>query len=527
VEPFLRGDLSVAASALEREGLKGRADLLLARFPQKHGSADSAADRFEAAGSWHQAAEQRAQAGEYLRAAELFEKVGDLARAAEMYNADGDLLRAGGAYEEAGDFETAIICYREAGDDARLLDALEKQGESFAAAELALEHEDVSRAIRNFQQVGPRDDHYFVACRTLASLFSEQGKLELAVQKADEAITSSRPEDTSADTFVWYGNLLARAGRPERALQIFCDLADRTPDHPGVETRIEALKKEVSQREKESSATQALPAPFGETSRYQILEEIGSGGMGIVFRARDSRLGREVALKRLPDNLKNHPRAVELFLREARAAAALNHANIVTIHDVDQEDGLFFITMELMVGRPLSEVLRKRGRLAARDAARIGLQVAAGLGYAHGQRIVHRDIKTANLFFNEDRVLKIMDFGLAKMLEEVRRCSTVVGGTPYYMAPEQSAGESVDGRADLYAFGVTLFELLTGRRPFEEGDVAYQHRHSEPPDPRGFVPDIPDAFAELILQLLAKDPGERPATAEQVAAVLRPIAGQG
>jgi serine/threonine protein kinase len=161
-----------------------------------------------------------------------------------------------------------------------------------------------------------------------------------------------------------------------------------------------------------------------------------------------------------------------------------------------------------------------------RDALRIGVQIAKGLQFAHEKGIVHRDIKTANLFFTRDRTVKIMDFGLAKMTEEVRRAATVIGGTPYYMAPEQAAGEPVDHRADLYALGVTLFELLTGTVPFTEGDVTHQHRHTPPPDPRTRAPGVPDALAELILRLLAKAPDARPATTAEVVRSLEQLLAQ-
>ena len=151
------------------------------------------------------------------------------------------------------------------------------------------------------------------------------------------------------------------------------------------------------------------------------------------------------------------------------------------------------------------------------------MQVVKGLHYAHEQRIVHRDIKTGNIFFTKSNTIKIMDFGLAKMLEEVRRASTVVGGTPYYMAPEQSLGEAVDPRADLYALGVTFFELLTGKVPFAEGDVAFHHRHTPAPDPRDRVAGIPDAFAELVLEMMAKEPDARPATAAVIRGRLQQI----
>ncbi|TMA34597.1 MAG: hypothetical protein E6J87_06380 [Deltaproteobacteria bacterium] len=233
-------------------------------------------------------------------------------------------------------------------------------------------------------------------------------------------------------------------------------------------TKIQQLRKQI-----DTAATHRGGEPANTESRYELLEELGRGGMGVVYKARDKRLGRIVALKRLPDNLREHPTAVVLFEREARAVAALNHRNIVTIFDAGQENGTYFISMELLEGRALNDILTRRGKLSARDTARLGAQIAAGLHYAHERKIVHRDIKTANLFFTKDQLVKIMDFGIAKSLEEVRRSTTVVGGTPYYMAPEQARGQSVDHRADLYAFGVTLFQLVTGSLPFTDGDITY------------------------------------------------------
>ena len=514
VEPYLQGHLSVAANALEREGQIQLAHLLRARFHRERGELERAAQSFESAGRLLEAAEAHAENAAFERAATLFERAGDPARAAEMHNAAGDLLRAGRAYEESGDLENAAICYREGQAISRLLDVLEKQGEAWEAGQLALERGDVSRALRSLQQVDARHERYPEVCRILAEQWSEQGKLELAVQKADEAITFSGAHEASPDTFVWYGDLLARAGKTERALRTFTELLEREPDRPGLEERIRALQSELD------GATTPKPS----NDRYEIIRVVGRGGMGVVYEARDTRLGRTVALKRLPDNLKDHPRAVELFLREARSAAALNHRNIVTLHDVDQDDTGFFLTMELLEGEPLNEIV-KRKRVAPRDTALLGLQIAAGLEYAHARRIIHRDIKTPNLFFTNDRTVKIMDFGLAKMVAEVRKVDSVIGGTPFYMAPEQSIGEGVGPGADLYALGVTLFELATKSLPFPDGDVTYRHRHEAAPDPGTRIESLPGSLCELILHLLEKDPDARPASAAEVGARLKRIAG--
>jgi tRNA A-37 threonylcarbamoyl transferase component Bud32 len=265
------------------------------------------------------------------------------------------------------------------------------------------------------------------------------------------------------------------------------------------------------------------PRSFGEGPRYEILERIGAGGMGVVYRARDRRLSREVALKRLSEQLIDHPKAVRYFLREARAVAGLSHPNIVTLYDVDEEDGVPFLTMELLHGRNLSQIVSARGPFSGADTARLGLQAAAGLACAHRQGIVHRDVKSANLFLTRGYVLKVMDFGLATMAEELRRAGTALG-TPQYMAPEQASGAPADHRVDLYALGVTLFHLSTGTWPFEGGDVVHHHRHTPPPDPRTRRADLAPPLAELILACMAKEPDKRPATAEEVAGRLQQIA---
>ncbi|HEX2484408.1 MAG TPA: tetratricopeptide repeat protein, partial [Myxococcota bacterium] len=346
VEPYLQGDLSIAAAALERGQQPRLAHLLRARFHRARGELERAAAAYEAAERPLEAAEAWSEAASFERAAALFQQGGDPGRAAELYEAAGDLLRAGRAFENADDLESAARCYREAQAVPKLIEVLEKRGECYEAAQLAFERGEVSRAIRNFQQVEARHERYPEVCRFLAERFSEQGKLELAVQKADEAITWSGASAASADTLAWYGDLLERAGRTQRALEAYRELRTRAPERAGVGDRIEALEQRLSA---ERGAARA-----GGSERYEILGELGRGGMGVVYKARDKRLGRVVALKRLPDPVKDNPRAVELFLREARSAAALNHPNIVTVHDVDQDETGFFLTMELLEGQTLS-----------------------------------------------------------------------------------------------------------------------------------------------------------------------------
>ncbi|HTO08949.1 MAG TPA: protein kinase, partial [Myxococcota bacterium] len=502
VTPYLQGDVPAAARALAREGQDKLSNFLLARMHDTQGAKARAAEHYEYAEYFAEAAKLRESLSEWSRAAGLYQKAGEPVRAAEMFRRAGDPIRAGKAYEAAADYERALACYREAGETDRMIGVLERSGESFQAAMIAKQNDDRARAIKLLQQVLPGDANYSEACLLLADALESEGHTDLAARKLEERIERDSQEGVDPALRARLSELLERSGEPGRALEVLEKLREDEPTYPEIGARIDALRKRLTQPKDQTGRVTAATVPLVAESRYEIIEQIGRGGMGVVFRARDKRLGREVALKRLPDNLRDHPSAVQLFLREARAAAALNHPNIVTLFDADQEDQQFFITMELLEGDPLHVILRRAGRLSARDSSRLGVQICAGLEYAHERRIVHRDIKTANLFFTRGKVVKIMDFGLAKMVEEVRRSATLIGGTPYYMAPEQALGESVDGRADIYALGVTLFELVTGAVPFREGDVTYHHRHTPAPDPRTRVEGVPDGFAELILEMM-------------------------
>jgi len=526
VEHYIHGDLNAASNALAASGQVDVANLVRGEYHRQRGDKGKAAAYLQAAGKLTEAAELVDGELHAERSASLYAQAGDHQKAGERYEAAGEHLKAAEAYEAAYDYQSAIEAYRRAGSSEKVAELLERTGEYFEAAQAALELDDEERAIRNLQLLDPRDLDYGDACRTLAEIFARRGEFDLAAQKAEEAVGVYGEQSAPLEVHEQLGNLFETVGRLDAAIETFELIRKRDYQYPHVAERIESLRAKLGQQEEATEAvghpsqgaTRVAGAP--QESRYEIIEEIGRGGMGVVYKARDRRLGRMVALKRLPENLRDHPTAVDLFLREARAAAALNHPNIVTLFDADQEDDSYYITMELLEGLPFDAIKKRRGPLSPRDVARLGVQAATGLQYAHDQRIVHRDIKTANLFFTKDRTVKIMDFGLAKMIEEVRRSTTVIGGTPYYMAPEQAAGESVDHRADLYAFGVTLFELLTGRVPFGKGDVLYHHRHTPPPDPRSLAKNLPDPLVELVLGLMAKSPDDRYQTTEEVRTLL-------
>jgi urea transport system substrate-binding protein len=265
----------------------------------------------------------------------------------------------------------------------------------------------------------------------------------------------------------------------------------------------------------------------GETlGAYRVLRMLGSGGMGTVWLAEDVSLGRQVALKTLRQELLGVPQARERFLREARAAAAINHDNIVTIYQVGQENDTPFIAMELLSGESLERFLQRTEHVPLAESLRIGRQVAEGLAAAHERGLIHRDIKPANLWMENTGRVKILDFGLARPVDAQTDLTAMgeVLGTPRYMAPEQARGERVDFRGDLFSLGAVLYRLISGRAAFA-GDSAMAVLTSlavdRPKRLNELRSDVPPGVADLVSSLLAKRPEDRPASASAVVHAIR------
>ncbi|HEY6931369.1 MAG TPA: serine/threonine-protein kinase, partial [Thermoanaerobaculia bacterium] len=274
---------------------------------------------------------------------------------------------------------------------------------------------------------------------------------------------------------------------------------------------------------------------------YQIVAPLGAGGMGEVFRARDSRLGRDVAIKILPERLADNEKALSRFEREARAVAALSHPNILAIHDFGQADGVVFAVTELLEGESLDRRL-SREEIPWKKSLEIGAAVADGLASAHSRGIVHRDLKPANIFLTREGLVKILDFGLARQDSHVSEASVTAGptaaapetepgtvlGTVGYMSPEQVRGETADGRSDIFSLGCVLYEMLTGRR-------AYKHRTQAETMAailRDHPPELPESGRTIlpgingvVMRCLQKGPDERFQSARDLAFALREILG--
>jgi serine/threonine-protein kinase len=263
--------------------------------------------------------------------------------------------------------------------------------------------------------------------------------------------------------------------------------------------------------------------------RYELGEQIGRGGMAEVYEAMDRVLSRRVAVKVLRDGMHEDQRVLSRFRREARAAAALSHPNIVAVHDVGFEGGTPYLVMELVAGRSLAEVIRYEAPLAEARAAAIAEQIAAALAFAHARGIVHRDVTPGNVIVMPGGVVKVLDFGISRatMWTPVTPSPTP-HGTAAYVAPEQASGAEADPRSDVYSLGVVLFEMLTGRPPFTgEGATAltWQHVHQAPMAPRTLVPSIGLPIEGIVMRCLAKDPDHRYRRAEDLKAELAWVRG--
>ena len=262
--------------------------------------------------------------------------------------------------------------------------------------------------------------------------------------------------------------------------------------------------------------------------KYELKRMVGKGGMGAVYLAQDLTLDREVAIKVLPPDISQDPQVIKRFQQEARTAAKLDHTNIIPIYRVESEGGLNYFVMKFVSGTSLEDVLEQQKESLAPDyIQRVLWEAARALGHAHHRGIVHRDVKPANIMFDHDGKVMLTDFGISKALQSASGFTGtgMIIGTPHYMAPEQAKGQPVDGRADQYSLGVVGYRMITGQLPFS-GDsvhtILYKHIFEEPPQAKSIRADVPDFLSQTIGRAMAKEPGQRYATMEEMATALWP-----
>jgi eukaryotic-like serine/threonine-protein kinase len=260
-------------------------------------------------------------------------------------------------------------------------------------------------------------------------------------------------------------------------------------------------------------------------NRYQLLEQLGKGGMAIVYRARDTMLERSVAVKVLRESYSRDEAFLSRFRQEAKAAANLSHPNIVTVHDFGLDNGQLFIVMEYIPGTDLKTLILQRGRFTPEEAVPLLIQACAGLGYAHRAGLVHCDVKPQNMLVTPDMRLKVTDFGIARALSTIhpKEQSDVIWGSPQYFSPEQASGAAPSPASDVYSLGVIMYEMLTGSLPFHgntPAELAHLHIEAEPVPISEMLPDIPPVLEQIQAKVLSKEPSQRYRTADQLGRVL-------
>jgi len=449
--------------------LRGKLHEKASECAEKLGRTEQAAEHARKAGNLERAATLLQQVGRYGEAAKLFDKAGlrhktALAVAKDRSATPEQIARSWGE------------AFRQIARDDRPTTSKAKQRELVEIAK---------KAAIAFGRIGNKEqaDHF--------ERISDPDALRAHLQGSNETrqVAPSEPEAPAAST------------RPTADAD-----ATRAIAGPPADT--------VDQPAAQADATRSAGS-----DRYQLGEKLGEGGMGVVYKARDRVLDRDVALKFLPETLAANEMAREMFAKEAKAAASVTHPNIITIHDYGVMDGRPFLCMELVDGEPLREMIDKTGGKGL--FLPLALEVAEGLlsalAFAHARSVVHRDVKPPNVMRTSQGVVKLADFGIAKLVEPGQSATKVVG-TPAYMAPEQFVGRGIDHRTDLFATGVTLYEALTCKLPYEGADRA------TPPKPvREHRPEVPTDLERIIMQCIAPAQEQRPESGAALAKAMRKI----
>ncbi len=376
-----------------------------------------------------------------------------------------------------------------------------------------------------------------VLLRARISACLEKKRLRDAEKEYLEQVNEVIAAASAVEAGSYQAGTLTGVARRDDELGRLARIFDGMAEH--VRSREDRLRNQVHHLRDEVEAARKAQAAVGDVgpkathlvtgqrfaNRYEVLGTIGEGGMGMVYRAKDLELEEEVAIKTLRPELVADATVLERFKSEIRLARRISHRNVVRIHDFGESAGIDFLTMEYVEGITVRELIDERGRLEISSTLALARQLAASLEVAHEQGVIHRDIKPQNLLVDGEGVLKVMDFGIARLTERSSGLTEVglVVGTPAYMSPEQMLAEDIDARSDLYAAGVVLYECLTGRLPFDAvTPVAMIAKvlSQTPEPPNAVASDVPPALSSLVMQLMAKDKNERVQTATALAAQL-------
>ncbi len=528
------GDLQAAVELYQRAGEYEHAARVMIELGRPAEAELQLAKHYENSSEWELAAHHYIQGGASDKAVDLYLKAGLKGEAAEILLNQGEYRRSADLFADEEDWKQAGYAYQQANDIEKAAECLAKTDEGVRAASLFLQVQQYDKAGELYDQLGMTDEAVQSfqkhvrsnpedkqSAEKIANLL-EQKELFSSAAETYNTLISGRP--VSEENIAYYyrlARLQERMKKLQQARLIYEKILAYDLAYEDASARIEALQRKEMLNEIGAGVTSSAGSNSG-AKRYEIDRELGSGGMGKVYLANDTILNRKIALKVLTTGELGKD-AVDRLIEEARISAGLNHSNIVTVFDVSLIDGSLYLSMEYVEGQTLREIIRTQGPLPITPLLLLFGQACQGLAYAHERGVVHRDIKPGNLMWTGGKSLKIMDFGLAVAIQEMSNTQTLVVGTPHYMAPEQVMGDVVDGRADLYSLGVTMYEAATGKRPFAGGDVGYHHVHTRPDSTKSKRAAIPDELDQIIMRCLGKKAADRYDSANDVLADIKQV----
>lgn len=519
------GLLDQAVEELAAAGLHEEAAQLLQRL----GRFREAFDRLLLAGKRRQAAELSVQHLDPAEGARMLEELEDWEAAGQAWEKAGELRNAARCFERVGELQRALDVYGQlglVGEQARILALLGHIEEAFLVLHRAGDLQGAWDLLSRYGGVYPSLADPLV---DVARYLKARGQREEAISALQRATAGVQVTADLLPALYAQADLLEAIGDLRGAEETWQRVIGFQYGFRDAAARLQKVRQARAERERARVATASgppTPPPQDPSLRYVLEQELGRGGMGIVYRARDVRLGRTVAIKILHPR-QHTPDALRRFEREARAAAALSHPGIVHIYDFGQGFGSSFLVMEYVPGPTLHQLIKDEPAFIRANLLPLMLQAAEAVGYAHTHHVIHRDLKPANFILADRKQLKILDFGIARRLDELDLGQSGVTGTPYYMAPEQILNEQPDERSDVYSLGVTFFQMATGTLPFATGNVIRAHLEQPPPDPQALNPDLEPTLSHLILRCLEKDPGKRPKDGNALAAAIRVLVEEG
>jgi tetratricopeptide (TPR) repeat protein len=434
----------------------------------------------------------------------------------------GDPLKAARYAEYAREIGDAVHYYTRAGNLLK-------------AAKLLLGQNKPEAALDILVRLKKGDPNYVESLVLKARILMQQHKYAHAIRHYLDFFKNEKLSNENLEDFFHLGDCLEKLGKLDQARDIFHRINEKRPYFMNADMRIEAIDRK---KEEAGEMTQLLEKDMaakmrdqdgafrtGIGERYDDLEELGRGGAGIVYRAKDKLLDRTVALKLLPAHVTSDTTRLKSFFKEAKAIAKLNHPNIVSIYDILKVENEYYIVMEFINGITIESMLEARRRLSLKLALYVARYVLLALSYAHRSHVIHQDIKPANIMLSDDKTIKLMDFGVAQLRDELPdHSSSIVVGTPKYISPEQLQGIPVDERCDLYSFGVAFYEMIAGALPYPSDGILRHHLLTPPTPLNTYIRNYPSELEQVVFRCLEKDRDKRYRTAREVYEDLKSIA---